>query len=529
MKLYARAISSALAIGLLAAGSPVSAAAPQTLAKAIDQILAGPGLAHTSFGIEVYDLRTKRVIYAMNGTKFFKPASTTKTLTEGTTLALLGGDYRFTTPVYRTGAVSADGTLNGDLVLVASGDPDLSGRIQPDGTLAFENEDHSYDGSKDTKAVPGDPLAVLRDLAKQIAAAGVKRVTGRVVVDASLFPEDGAETGTGAYVSPVVVNDNLIDTIVTPGARAGDPPTVTVSPQTPYATFAIKATTGAKGSDNTLDFADVTDDFGNHHVTFVGSVPLGDSPTLYAYRVPTPARFAEVALTVALQQAGVQIGDAPRDATFDRNAYAATYLPANKIAEHVSLPLREDVRVTLKVSDNLHASIMPYLWGVLVAHASAKNALQAGFDRERDFIKGAGLDIDQASQTDGLGGGDAYFTPDFIVHYLAWAQTQKWYPDFYRGLPILGVDGTLFDIQTNAPAKGKVNAKTGTWGGNNALTRGGIITSKGLVGYTTTRSGKRVAFALYLNNMLAGHNQDASHIAGQVLGEIANAIYLYAR
>ena len=73
----ARAISSALAIGLLAAGSPVSAAAPQTLAKAIDQILAGPGLAHTSFGIEVYDLRTKRVIYAMNGTKFFKPASTT--------------------------------------------------------------------------------------------------------------------------------------------------------------------------------------------------------------------------------------------------------------------------------------------------------------------------------------------------------------------------------------------------------------------------------------------------------------------
>lgn len=528
MKVYARAIALIAAVGLLLNAAPATAA-PTALAKAIDQILGAPQLAHTSFGIEVYDLDAKRPIYAMNAAKFFKPASTTKTLTEGTTLALLGGDFRFTTPVYRTGAVDAGGTLNGDLVLVASGDPDLSQRIQPDGTLAFENEDHSYDASKDTKAVPGDPLAVLRDLAKQVAASGIKRVTGRVVVDASLFPEAGPEDGTGAFVSPIVVNDNLIDTIVTPGARAGDAPTIAISPQTPYAVFTNKATTGAAKSDNTLDFTDVADDNGNHHVTIVGSVPLGDPPTLYAYRVPTPARFAEVGLTLALQQAGVQIADAPRDATFDRNAFAAAYLPANVVAKHVSPPLREDVKVTLKVSDNLHAAIMPYLWGVLVAHANARNALQAGFDKERAFITGAGLDIDQASQTDGLGGGDAYFTPDFMVHYLAWVQTQKWYPDFYRGLPVLGVDGTLFDIQVNAPAKGHVHAKTGTWGGGNSLSHGGIITAKGLVGYTTTRSGRRVAFALYLNNMLVGHNQDGAHIAGQVLGEIANAIYLYAK
>jgi D-alanyl-D-alanine carboxypeptidase/D-alanyl-D-alanine-endopeptidase (penicillin-binding protein 4) len=528
MKVYVRIIALLWAVGLLLDAAPAPAA-PSPLGKAIDQILAAPSLAHTSFGIAVYDLDAKRTIYAMNAAKFFKPASTTKTLTEGATLALLGGDFRFTTPVYRTGAIGADGTLDGDLVLVASGDPNLSQRIRPDGTLAFENEDHSYDASKDTKAVPGDPLAVLRDLAKQIAAAGIKRVTGRVVVDASLFPESGPEDGTGAFVSPIVVNDNLIDIIVTPAARAGDPPTIAISPQTPYAVFIDKATTGAAKSDNTLDFTDVTDDNGNHRVTVVGSVPLGDPPTLYAYRVPTPTRFAEVGLTLALQQAGVQIADAPRDATFDRSAFAAAYLPANRVAEHVSPPLREDVKVTLKVSDNLHAAMMPYLWGVLVAHAKPRAALQAGFDRERAFLAGAGLDLGQASQTDGLGGGDAYFTPDFMVHYLAWAQTQKWYPDFYRGLPVLGVDGTLFNIQVDAPAKGRVHAKTGTWGGGNSLSRGGIITAKGLVGYTTTRSGRRVAFALYLNNMLAGRDQDGGHIAGQVLGEIANAIYLYAK
>ncbi|MDQ2991378.1 MAG: D-alanyl-D-alanine carboxypeptidase/D-alanyl-D-alanine-endopeptidase [Candidatus Eremiobacteraeota bacterium] len=529
MKVSVRAHAIPTVVAILLSGAPAWAAPAPSLAMAVERILRALTLAHTSFGIEVYDLDGKRVVFARNAEKFFKPASTTKTLTEGTTLALLGGDFRFATPVYRTGAIGADGTLNGDLVLVASGDPNLSQRIRPDGTMAFENEDHSYDGSKNTKAVPGDSLAVLRDLAKQISAAGVKRVTGRVIVDASLFPEPGPEDGTGAYVSPIVVNDNLIDSIVTPATRVGEAPTIASSPQTPYVTFVDKATTGAAKSENTLDTTDVAEDNGNHTVTLVGSVPLGDPPTLYAYRVPTPARFAEVGLTLALQQAGVQIADAPRDATFDRNAFVATYLPANIVAQHVSLPLREDVRITLKVSDNLHASIMPYLWGVLVAHATAKNALQAGFDKEREFITGAGLDIDQASQTDGLGGGDAYFTPDFMAHYLAWAQTQKWYPDFYRGLPILGVDGTLFDIQTNAPAKGKVHAKTGTWGGGNALSHGGIITAKGLVGYVTTRSGKHVAFALYLNNMLAAHNQDGGHIAGQVLGALANAIYLYAK
>src|SRR5579859_5736519 len=115
-----------------------------SLAERIQQVTSRPEFAHSSFGIEFYSLDRKRSVFALNADKLFTPASTTKLLTEGTAMALLGKDYRFHTPVYRTGPIGSDGTLHGDLVLVASGDANLSGRIQPDGTLAFENEDHCY-------------------------------------------------------------------------------------------------------------------------------------------------------------------------------------------------------------------------------------------------------------------------------------------------------------------------------------------------------------------------------------------------
>jgi PBP4 family serine-type D-alanyl-D-alanine carboxypeptidase len=523
MKMLRRMIMLGACVALADAPAP-AATPPNALPQAVSAIVNQPALRHTLFGIDVYDLDSHRAVYSLNADKFFKPASTTKTLTEGTTLALLGGDFRFTTPVYRTGPIDAAGALHGDLVLVASGDPNLSQRIQPDGTLGFENEDHSYDGSGDTKAVPGDPLTVLRELAKQVAAAGIKSVTGRVYVDASLFPEGGAESGTGAYLSPIVVNDNLIDVIVTPGASPGDRASIAVSPATPYARFTNAATTGARGSDSTLSLNDTADAAGNRVVTVTGSVPLGTRPTLYAYRVPTPVRFAEVALTQALQDAGIQISTPTADGTFAPDVYAGAYVPANRVAQHVSLPLRQDVRITLKVSDNLHASLMPYLWGTYAAHAKDEQ-LRAGFELENALLSKAGLDLSQATQSDGLGG-DAYFTPDFMVHYLAWARRQPWFADFYRGLPILGVDGTLYNIQNGAPAMGHVHAKTGTWGLDDLLNHGSMINAKGLVGYVVTRRGRHVAFALYLNRLKFRHGQDGSRAAGQILGAIANAIYV---
>src|SRR5215469_6895329 len=110
------------------------------LGAAIAKIAARPEYKHSTFGVEVYSLDENKVVFSLRADELFTPASTTKLLTEGSALELLGADYHFHTRIYRTGPIAPDGTLRGDLVLVASGDPNLSGRIQADGTLAFENE-----------------------------------------------------------------------------------------------------------------------------------------------------------------------------------------------------------------------------------------------------------------------------------------------------------------------------------------------------------------------------------------------------
>ena len=128
----------------------------------IRQITARPVFKHSTVGVEVYDLTTQQILVAMNEDKLFTSGSTTKLITEGTALALLGENYRFHTRVYSTGSITPDGTLQGDLVLVASGDPNLSGRVEEDDTLDFTSFDHSYAGVLPGKSVTGDPLQVLQ-------------------------------------------------------------------------------------------------------------------------------------------------------------------------------------------------------------------------------------------------------------------------------------------------------------------------------------------------------------------------------
>lgn len=493
------------------------------LAAKIQTVMSRPEFAHSNFGIEFVDLQTGQVLYAVNADKMFVPASTTKLLTEGTVLARLGGDFRFHTFVYRTGPLDKNGTLKGNVILVASGDPNLSNRVQPDGTLAFVDEDHTYQGP----ALPGDPLAVLQEMAKAIATKGIRTIEGNVYIDTSLMPDGGHEGGTDVVQSSIIVNDNVVDLTGKPGAKAGDPTTITVSPDTGYVHFVNKLVTGAANSKPSLDVSQPSPrPDGSIEVTLNGSLPAGAETQTGAYPVPSPTRFATFALRKCVADAGIQIKPAKSSETPDFAALKKFYTPDNVVAEHTSPPMSEDVKITLKVSHNLHASMGPYYLGLFVARAS-KDVLNAGFKVENEFLKSANLDLSGASQGDGEGGDWAdLFSPDFMCRYLAYWKTRPDFSTLFAGLPILGKDGTLAKIQVTSPAAGHVFAKTGTFGSEDRLNARQMLNGKGLAGYVITKSNRTIAFAAYVNHTALPNDPDAAQkVAGQALGEIAAAAY----
>src|SRR6266853_2504729 len=296
---------SLLAAVVACCGNVTLAQSSSALEQRLKNIMNRPEFAHSRFGIKFISAESGDVVYELNSPQLFVPGSTTKLLSAGTALELLGADYRFHTKIYRTGPIQKDGTLQGDLVLVASGDLNLSNRIQADGSLAFEDHDHTY-GGPDSVGLPGDPLVVMRDFARQVAAKGIKRIKGRVLVDASLFPEGVRELGTGVVISPMVVNDNVVDVVVSPGPTEGSPVRLKIAPQTAYITISNQAKTGKAGSKTSLDYEnEKLNPDGTRSATLTGTLAIGSKPTMASYPVPEPSRFAATVLMEALKEQGV--------------------------------------------------------------------------------------------------------------------------------------------------------------------------------------------------------------------------------
>src|SRR6266404_1801133 len=119
-----RSVARLLSIVLLLV-TPLLAAPVKLLQDRIASVLSAPDLARGFWGIEVVSLSTGKTLYSQNADKLFTPASNTKLFTTAATLALIGADYKFRTTVETTGTLDRYGRLNGDLVLVGRGDPNL--------------------------------------------------------------------------------------------------------------------------------------------------------------------------------------------------------------------------------------------------------------------------------------------------------------------------------------------------------------------------------------------------------------------
>ena len=204
-----------LAIGLAAFGAD-GAASETALPSSITNVMHKPRYAHASWNLLVTDLGTQKPVYALAPDRLAFTGSVRKLFSVGLALNALGASHRFTTPVYRRGSVDAAGVLKGDLILVGDGDLTFGGRANTDGSIAFTNFDHNDANNLHTAILtPQDPLRGLNELARQVRAAGIRAVSGDVIVDDRLFQSYRVPNGN-LLITPILVNENMVDVWLTP-------------------------------------------------------------------------------------------------------------------------------------------------------------------------------------------------------------------------------------------------------------------------------------------------------------------------
>lgn len=497
---------------------PAVARPADPLKDKIEAVIDGQDYTHAKWGVHVVDAKTGEVIYDRNGAKFATPASVTKLFSGAAALMAFGPDHRFKTHVYRRGEVK-DGTLKGDLILVASGDLTFGGRGKGQ-TAAFTNGDHTYanSGLGEATVTDTDPLYAVAELARQVKAAGIKSVTGEILIDDRLFVK-ARGTGSGPdVVSPVVINDNLIDAVVTPAKTAGEKAAVKVYPDVGLISVDAEVATGTEKSPVILRLNQLAP----NQFTLRGSVPAGGKPQVRIFPIEDPALFARAALVKALRAEGVAVGAAlARPLAFDLPA-PATYAVLPTVATWTSEPFAEALKVTLKVSHNLYASALP----CLLAAEKGGSTLDDGLREQGRQLKKLGLDTGGVSFAGGAGGAPAdLVTPAATVQLLRLMAKRDDWPAYKAALPVLGVDGTLATVvDKDSPAKGKVFAKTGTLVWADGVNGRSLLRSKALAGVMTTKGGRELFFALFVNDVPLPPGVGAAR-EGKVLGTLCELLH----
>jgi D-alanyl-D-alanine carboxypeptidase/D-alanyl-D-alanine-endopeptidase (penicillin-binding protein 4) len=509
------------------------AARKRALAEHISSIIRQPQLVRAHWGINVVEVESGKTIYALNPDELFLPASNAKLFTTAAALAAAGPDYRFNTTVETTGAMDGNGRLLGDLVIVGRGDPNISGRVLP------------YALKTERKPLPAQAL---EEMADQVAARGVKIVDGDIVGDDTFYsPEryapgwaqDDLQWMDGAPVSALTFNDNVVFVNIQPGEHAGDKALVTLEPETNYYQLDNRIQTTAAGVTRKIG---IRREPGSKTIVLWGSLPLGDSGLRETLAIDDPAEFTAQLFRSLLEKRGIVINGKTRARHgdiaqfFDQQAApaaaggrqrqkcctpAARPSPASPapgstqppdgqqprcctpstenpdkpaitlaplvLAQHISLPLIEDVRVTNKISQNLHAELALRLAGKI---EEEDGSFEGGSAAVKQFLLGAGLREEEFVLLDGSGlSRRDLVTPSAVTRLLLYAVSQSWGAVYEGSLPVGGLDGSLSERFLNSPAAGVVHAKTGTLSHVSALS-----------GYGQTLSGKRFVFSIFCNN-----------------------------
>ena len=469
------------------------------LQEEIDEIISAPPLDQVNWGIRIVDPDRGQILYSRHAHRKFVPASNMKILSTATALSVLGPDYRYQTDLHGVGSFEEGGrVLHGDLLLRATGDPTLSDRFYPSAEAPMDS------------------------LAEGLWAAGVRTVTGSLVVDVSSWDSTSVPgswmvqnlSGTsGATGGAFAIAEGVLTVEVTAGKEPGAPAQARWWPFLGDEFISVSFVTlhpDSSGGDRSVHYLPES-----RRLKIEGQIRAGDVDTIRVSQ-RDPVRLASAALLRALERRGIEIQGGNRvtwdvgepvgpgscttgrttadldpsgDALPDSEGSAAQVPEcpdATRITGFSSPPMAEIVKAILEPSQNWMTEQLVRTLGM---EGGRRGSWREGFRVERNFLtQEVGVDSLDVTYRDGSGL-SAYnlVTPRAIVRILEYMRASSNSGAFRSALASPGEEESTLRNRL-LELGSRVFAKTGT-----------ITHVTSLSGYLFTDSGKELIFSILTN------------------------------
>lgn len=440
--------------------TPVAQQAPSpkfaSLTSQITTLMKDARITSANIGIKVVDEQTGTLIYQRNPDALLTLASNEKMLTDAAALTYLGSNYTFPTTLYVDGR---SGSTVNNVYIKGSGDPSLTD-------------------------------ADIAGFADALKNAGITKVSGSVIADATVFDDNRFNPGWQPYnftssddseVSGLTFAATETSTGVVRVNYTGTSgkPNVSIYPAS-AASYVTLTNQAGNGSSDTIEANRSSATSSNIIVT--GKQPSGVS-SYVVEPISDPARLVATMLRYHLGKRGIAVTGGVA-----KGAVPAT---ATKVTTHNSASLISLLRVAIKNSNNTQVEQIAKATGAVYAGAQG-SWTNAGAALKSVTTK-AGAASSAFTVTDGSG--EAYTTKGTVAGLNAlqrYAVKQAWGDDWYSTLAVGAVDGTLKYRFVGTVAAGNVHAKTGTLSDLNTK-----VTS--LSGFVTGADGRRYVFSTVSN------------------------------
>ena len=450
------------------AEEPQATDALENIQQKVAQALKRAGARSADWGVSILDPDDKRILTEVNPDSVFLPASVIKMVTTAAATERLGPDFRYCTGVYASGALYENGVLDGDIILVGRGDPNLL----------------NAHGGPERQTAPAS-------LAETIKGLGIREITGDVVGDDSYFSPSGRgrtsvygnpDTTYGAPVTALSINDNIIN-VTARASKSGKNVDISIEPRTGYFRIRNLAEVGKSGDKQTLSIRLLN---GSNSLVISGILPSSNSVT-QAVVLNKPAETVAAVFKEELERRGIKAKGGVRAVHYGgvSNETKESWV---LLAEYQSSSLIHSIEIINKRSQNLHAEMLLRTLGAEIYGVGSDGA---GLTAVNSFLVDAGIHYDGIRINDGCGlSRENFLTPRFQTAFLEFLLRQPYFNLFFNTLAVSGTDGTLTSRLSANYVKGAIHAKTGTLNGVATLS-----------GYISTRSGRNLVFCIFANRV----------------------------